>query len=240
MGFPFARVEASPLGCRLASQRGRIEFAFATDDSVRLPLLSTPPHGDAVTVSYQAGVGLPEEDLHLPELNTLARAHPPACAGSRTGTPSTHPIPGDELRALRRLERKARPRRSCLSAKAARPFTAAGFARKLARAAVTGAPAHAPRVRICPRQHGPRHPRKPKGARASVYYQRDRLYCAGGRTGLGISGGLSLPPSGPPPTPSPSSRSFDPALAVARYSRRKTDPVSLPSGRNSPSRIARG
>jgi hypothetical protein len=78
MGFPSARVEASPLGCRLASQRGRIEFAFTTDDSVRLPLLSTPPRGDAVTVSYQAGVGLPEEDLHLPELNTLARAHPPA------------------------------------------------------------------------------------------------------------------------------------------------------------------
>src|SRR6202007_3032096 len=30
MGFPFARVEASPMGCRLASQRGRIEFALAT------------------------------------------------------------------------------------------------------------------------------------------------------------------------------------------------------------------
>jgi hypothetical protein len=81
MGFPFARVEASPLRRGLASQRGRIEFAFATDDSVRLPLLSTPPRGDAVTVSYQAGVGLPEEDLHLPELNTLARARLPGRAG---------------------------------------------------------------------------------------------------------------------------------------------------------------
>ena len=48
-----SRVEASPLVGRLASQHGRIEFAFATDDSVRLPLLSTPPHGDAVTVSYR-------------------------------------------------------------------------------------------------------------------------------------------------------------------------------------------
>ena len=66
---------------RLASQRGRIEFAFTTDDSVRLPLLSTPPHGDAVTVSYQAGVGLPEEDLHLPKRNTLARAPTPAEPG---------------------------------------------------------------------------------------------------------------------------------------------------------------
>jgi hypothetical protein len=91
MGFPFTRVEASPLGCRLASQRGRIEFAFATDDSVRLPLLSTPPHGDAVTVSYQAGVGLPEEDLHLPELNTLARAHPAhQCADPGFRAPGCH------------------------------------------------------------------------------------------------------------------------------------------------------
>jgi hypothetical protein len=92
MGFPFTRAEASPLGCRLAGQRGRIEFAFATDDSVRLPLLSTPPHGDAVTVSYQAGVGLPEEDLHLPELNTLARAHPPAEPGALFRGRSKRPL----------------------------------------------------------------------------------------------------------------------------------------------------
>jgi len=53
MGFLFAQAEASPLHHRLASQRGRIEFAFATDGSVRLPLLPTPPHGDAVTVGYR-------------------------------------------------------------------------------------------------------------------------------------------------------------------------------------------
>jgi hypothetical protein len=74
VGFLFAQVEASPFHCRLASQRGRIEFAFATDDSVRLPLLSTQPRGDAVTVGYQAGVGLPEEDLHLPGQIALASA----------------------------------------------------------------------------------------------------------------------------------------------------------------------
>src|SRR5262249_48336467 len=53
MGFRFAQVEASPFNRRLASQRGRIEFAFATDGSIRLPLLPTPPHGDAVTVGYR-------------------------------------------------------------------------------------------------------------------------------------------------------------------------------------------
>ena len=74
MGFPFARVVASPLVGRLASQRGRIEFAFTTDDSVRLPLLSTPPRGGAVTVGYQAGVGLPEEGSHLLGQNALASA----------------------------------------------------------------------------------------------------------------------------------------------------------------------
>src|SRR5215831_13753558 len=50
MGFLFAQVWASPFPSRLASQHGRIEFAFATDDPVRLPLLPTPPRGDAVTV----------------------------------------------------------------------------------------------------------------------------------------------------------------------------------------------
>ena len=74
MGFPFARVEASPFPSRLASQHGRIEFTFVTDDSVRLPLLPTPLRGDAVTVGYQAGVGLPEEGLHLLEQNALASA----------------------------------------------------------------------------------------------------------------------------------------------------------------------
>ena len=44
------------------------------DDSVRLPLLPTPPRGDAVTVGYQPGVGLPGEDLHLPGQNALASA----------------------------------------------------------------------------------------------------------------------------------------------------------------------
>src|SRR5262249_24230549 len=55
-------------------QQGRIEFAFATDDSVHLPLLPTPPRGDAVTVGYKAGVGLPEEGLHLLGQNALASA----------------------------------------------------------------------------------------------------------------------------------------------------------------------
>jgi Phage integrase family len=48
----------------------------------------------------------------------------------KQGTPSTHPILGDELRALRRLQRKQEPRSPFVftSARGA-PFTTAGFAR---------------------------------------------------------------------------------------------------------------
>jgi hypothetical protein len=46
-------------------------------------LLPTPPRGDAVTVGYQAGVGLPEEGLHLLEQIALASA----LGGDHTGRP---------------------------------------------------------------------------------------------------------------------------------------------------------
>src|SRR5215475_5347452 len=109
MGFPFARVEASPFARRLASQHGRIEFTFITDDSVRLPLLPTPPHGDAVTVGYQAGVGLPEEGLHLLGQNALASAR---AAASRRCWPCgtfTHVALPQAATARRRCSGKKLP-----------------------------------------------------------------------------------------------------------------------------------
>jgi type 1 fimbriae regulatory protein FimB/type 1 fimbriae regulatory protein FimE len=50
----------------------------------------------------------------------------------KRGTPSTHPILGDELRALRRLQREQEPKSPfvCTSERGA-PFTTAGFARAL-------------------------------------------------------------------------------------------------------------
>jgi integrase len=53
----------------------------------------------------------------------------------KQGTPSTHPILGDELRALRRLQREQEPRSPFVftSARGA-PFTTAGFARMIERA----------------------------------------------------------------------------------------------------------
>jgi type 1 fimbriae regulatory protein FimB/type 1 fimbriae regulatory protein FimE len=53
----------------------------------------------------------------------------------KRGTPSTHPILGDELRALRRLQREQQPKSSFVfTSERGTPFTTAGFARMLDRA----------------------------------------------------------------------------------------------------------
>jgi hypothetical protein len=47
----------------------------------------------------------------------------------KQGTPSTHPIRGDELRALRRLRREQQPRCTFVfTSERGAPFTTAGFA----------------------------------------------------------------------------------------------------------------
>jgi len=55
----------------------------------------------------------------------------------KNGTPSTHPLQGDEMRALRRLQREAkRPSPYVfVSERGGAPFTTAGFARLIERAA---------------------------------------------------------------------------------------------------------
>jgi type 1 fimbriae regulatory protein FimB/type 1 fimbriae regulatory protein FimE len=53
----------------------------------------------------------------------------------KQGTPSTHPILGDELRALRRLQREQRPKSAFVfTSERGSPFTIAGFARMVERA----------------------------------------------------------------------------------------------------------
>ncbi len=53
----------------------------------------------------------------------------------KRGTPSTHPILGDELRALRRLQREQEPKASFVfTSERGTPFTTAGFARMVERA----------------------------------------------------------------------------------------------------------
>jgi len=54
---------------------------------------------------------------------------------AKKGTPSTHPIRGDELRALRRLQREQDPKAPFVfTSERGAPFTTAGFARMVERA----------------------------------------------------------------------------------------------------------
>jgi type 1 fimbriae regulatory protein FimB/type 1 fimbriae regulatory protein FimE len=56
----------------------------------------------------------------------------------KQGTPSVHPLNGDELRALRRLQREQEPRSSFVfTSERGAPFTTAGFARMIERAGRT-------------------------------------------------------------------------------------------------------
>jgi type 1 fimbriae regulatory protein FimB/type 1 fimbriae regulatory protein FimE len=55
----------------------------------------------------------------------------------KQGTPSTHPILGDELRALRKLQREQKPRSPFVfTSERGTPFTTAGFARMIERSGV--------------------------------------------------------------------------------------------------------
>jgi integrase len=55
----------------------------------------------------------------------------------KQGTPSTHPIVGDELRALRRLQREQEPKLPFVfTSERGAPFTSAGFARMVERAGI--------------------------------------------------------------------------------------------------------
>jgi len=57
----------------------------------------------------------------------------------KQGTPSTHPILGDELRALRRLQRQQEPKSPFVfTSERGAPFSPAGFARMVERAAEDG------------------------------------------------------------------------------------------------------
>jgi integrase len=56
----------------------------------------------------------------------------------KNGTPSTHPLLGDEMRALRRLQRESDMSPFVFVSERGSPFTTAGFARMVERAAAAG------------------------------------------------------------------------------------------------------
>ena len=93
-------------------------------------------HRDAtmILVAYRHGLRVSElVDLRWEQIDFRT-----ACLHVRRvkqGTPSTHPILGDELRALRRLQGEQDPRsRFVFTSERGSPFTTAGFARMVERA----------------------------------------------------------------------------------------------------------
>jgi type 1 fimbriae regulatory protein FimB/type 1 fimbriae regulatory protein FimE len=93
-------------------------------------------HRDAtmVLVAYRHGLRASElVDLRWDQIDfTTALLH---VRRVKRGTPATHPIRGDEMRALRRLAREQEPRSPFVfTSERGAPFTTAGFARMVERA----------------------------------------------------------------------------------------------------------
>jgi type 1 fimbriae regulatory protein FimB/type 1 fimbriae regulatory protein FimE len=95
-------------------------------------------HRDAtmILVAYRHGLRAAElTDLRWDQIEfSSATLH---VRRVKQGTPSTHPILGDELRALRRLQREQDPKSPFVfTSERGTPFTTAGFARMVERAGV--------------------------------------------------------------------------------------------------------
>ena len=79
----------------------------------------------------------PARSTGFPCVGIRWTSEPQPCtsAGSSPSTPSTHPIVGDELRALRRLQRDQEAKSPFVfTSERGAPFTTAGFARMIERA----------------------------------------------------------------------------------------------------------
>jgi integrase len=93
-------------------------------------------HRDAtmIQVAYRHGLRAAElVDLRWEQVDfRTATLH---VRRAKQGTPSTHPILGDEVRALRRLQREQEPKSPFVfTSERGTPFTTAGFARMVERA----------------------------------------------------------------------------------------------------------
>jgi integrase len=152
-------------------------------------------HRDAtmILVAYRHGFRVSElVDLRWDQVDFNAGTL--AVRRAKRGTPATHPIRGDELRALRRLRREQDPRSPFVfTSERGSPFTTAGFARLVERAGEAAklgfkaAPAHAAaRLWLCPGQQGARYPRPPGISRAPQHPAHRTLYRAGARSVQGL------------------------------------------------------
>jgi integrase len=95
-------------------------------------------HRDAtmILVAYRHGLRVAElVDLRWDQVDfKTATLH---VRRVKQGTPATHPVLGDELRALRRLQREQEPKSAFVfTSERSAPFTTAGFARMVERAGI--------------------------------------------------------------------------------------------------------
>ncbi|MCG2633006.1 tyrosine-type recombinase/integrase [Bradyrhizobium sp. WYCCWR 13023] len=113
---------------------------YLTDDEVQslinVAKANRYGHRDAtmILVAYRHGLRASElTDLRWDQIEfSSATLH---VRRVKQGTPSTHPILGDELRALRRLKREQQPKSPFVfTSERGTPFTTAGFARMIERA----------------------------------------------------------------------------------------------------------
>ena len=89
-----------------------------------------------ILVAYRHGFRASELiDLRSDQIDFNAGTR--AVRRAKKGTPSTHPIRGDELRALRNLRREQEPKSPFVfTSERGAPFTTAGFARMVERAGI--------------------------------------------------------------------------------------------------------
>src|SRR3974390_2537710 len=93
-------------------------------------------NGTMILVAYRHGLRASElTDLRWDQIDfATATLH---VRRVKQGSPSTHPVPGDELRALRRLQREQEPKSPFVfTSERGAPFGTAGFARMVERAGV--------------------------------------------------------------------------------------------------------
>jgi integrase len=137
--FIVKRTVAMPVRRKNADVRTR---EYLTDDEVQRLGESAKAnrngHRDAtmILVAYRHGLRASElTDLRWDQVEfTSATLH---VRRIKQGTPSTQPILGDELRALRRLQREQEPKLPFVfTSERGAPFTVAGFARMVERAGV--------------------------------------------------------------------------------------------------------
>ena len=135
--FIVKRTVAMPVRPKNADVRTR---EYLTDDEVQRLGESAKANrnghrdGTMILVAYRHGLRASElTDLRWDQVEfTSATLH---VRRIKRGTPSTQPILGDELRALRRLQREQEPKSPFVfTSERGAPFTVAGFARMVERA----------------------------------------------------------------------------------------------------------